>query len=373
MSVANGEVSLGGPVPTLAKKLRAGRVVSSFKGARTLENGIVVNPARADADIAAAVTDAIESDPATRGLHLAATAIHGVVTIRGSAESPTQREVLSELASRVAGVQQVHLAVELSPATREESMISADVDNRLDEDSRLDGRRVVVAVHGRDVSLSGVVGSLLQHDAAVADAWVPGVASVTGSDLRVDWLSSAAARAIDRQSQPNDAHLADVVRSRLSSDARIGAPLPRVAIDGGVATLTGPVADLRAERASVRDAYRVRGVRQVVDRMSDTRTRAQNDTEGVPGAVEVEDVSPVQDDGHPVTPPTIEARTRENVFWDPRVGNRVIEVTVGPDGAVTLTGTVDTAAEMRAADADAVVAGAARVTDRLEIAKTADK
>jgi len=270
-------------------------------------------------------------------------------------------------------VQGVDLAVELSPASRREAEISADVQDRLDDDSRLDAKRVVVAVHGRAVSLSGVVGSLLQHDAAVADAWLPGVASVTAYDLRVDWLASAAARAIDQQSQPSDAHLSDVVRSRLSGDARVGGEPPVVSIDAGVVTLTGPVADLRAERAALSDAYRVRGVRRVVDHMADPPASAQGDAEGVPGVVDAEDDSQVKGDGLLSPSPTIAARAKESVFWDPRLGDRRIDVTVNLDGGVTLTGTVSTSSEVRAAEADAVLAGAARVTNRLQIAAAPGK
>ena len=366
VSVMDGTVNLSGPVPNLAAKLRANQLVSSFKGASSIQNGLVVSASRADSDIAAAVNDAVRGDPATRDIRVEADARNGVVTIRGSAASPTQRELLSDLASRVAGVQRVDLEVDLSPASRQEAEISTDIHDRLDEDSRLDPRRVVIEVHGRAVSLSGVVGSLLQHDAAMADAWVPGVASVTGSDLRVDWLTSATARAIDQQSQPSDAHITDVVQNRLAGDARVEPP-PKVSVEGGVVTLTGPFSDPRAERAAVRDAYRVRGVRRVLDRMSQSDAGAR-DTEGVPGVVDVEQVRAPPNDGQPVPASTIEGQAKENVFWDPRVGRHSIEVVVGPDGAVTLTGMVDTASEMRAAEADAIVAGAAHVIDRLQLA-----
>ncbi len=70
------------------------------------------------------VNDAIAGDLATGGADVRASAIGGVVTIRGSAGSATH-------ASRAPGVQQVDLAVELSPASRRDAEIAADVEDKL--------------------------------------------------------------------------------------------------------------------------------------------------------------------------------------------------------------------------------------------------
>jgi osmotically-inducible protein OsmY len=59
----------------------------------------------------------------------------------------------------------------------------------------------------------------------------------------------------------------------------------------------------------------------------------------------------------------------EKIFWDPRVGTGPVTVAVDRDGDVTLTGIVDTWGEVRAANADAVLAGAAHVTNRLRVAQ----
>jgi osmotically-inducible protein OsmY len=196
VSVANGQVRLAGSVGSLSSKRRAARLVAGHEGARALDNGIVVEaPARPDEVIGADVTDAIRRDPATRTADVKATASGATVTIAGSVDSSTQREDLSEVASRVPGVKDIVLEVSLPPAYRRDSEIAGDVRHRLDEDARLDARYVAIAANKRTVALSGIVPSLFQHDAAVADAWVPGVAGVDAYRLRVDRPGYERARA----------------------------------------------------------------------------------------------------------------------------------------------------------------------------------
>ncbi|HEY4014180.1 MAG TPA: BON domain-containing protein [Polyangiaceae bacterium] len=188
VSVTHGRVQLSGSVADLRAKQRAEHSVATFKGASALDSGIeVTGPERRDEEIAKDVNDTIRKDPATRAADAHATSSGAVVTIRGSAASASQREALSDAASAVPGVRRVVVAVDLPRANRRDEEIAADVRNRLDEDARLDATRVLDVVHGRAVSLSGLVGSLFQHDAAVADAWVPGVTDVEAYGLRVDW------------------------------------------------------------------------------------------------------------------------------------------------------------------------------------------
>ena len=101
-------MTLDGTVPSLAEKWRAARLVGTFKGVTALTNGVVVRPpARPDEDVAKAVKEALELDPATRNATVDATSSAGTVTIRGSADVGPQRELLAEVASRVPGVREV--------------------------------------------------------------------------------------------------------------------------------------------------------------------------------------------------------------------------------------------------------------------------
>jgi osmotically-inducible protein OsmY len=165
-----------------------------------------------DARIENDVNDAIRRTPATRWGHVSATVGDGIVTIRGSANSSNQSEALVRVASSVPGVRRVILEVDLPPEYRRDAGLAADVRRRLDEDVRLVPTYVAVAVNRRQVRLSGVVGTLFQRDAAVADAWAPGVEDVDTYALRVGQL--AAERAQSR--------FADRYLAALSSPALMG-------------------------------------------------------------------------------------------------------------------------------------------------------
>jgi osmotically-inducible protein OsmY len=422
-TVANGAVTLTGTVRTLAQKWRAGRVVADFKGASSVVNAIVVgSPIRSDADLAKDVNASIKSDPATRTADVRATTSVGKVTLKGVADSSAQRDLAGELASRVRGVQAVTVAVTLRMATRGDAEVRGAVADELLEDARLDGTRVTVEAHSGDVVLSGVVGSIAQRDAAVKDASRAGARNVDAKGVRVDWLESALSRAVGQRGAPTDDEISAAVGRRLSNDVRIGAQLPSVRVDGGDVTLAGNVTDLRAESASHEDTLRVRGVRQIEDRMTalpvlresdatiekqalagiyddvaapDSRnvrvvaTNArvilqgvvasqedkkiiEDDVDEVPGVVAVENDLKVGGYGPQtvvVPPETIRHRVIEGIFWDPRVDAGKITVDVDPAGDATLNGVVDSQDEARAAEADAIRAGAATVVNRVQVAK----
>jgi osmotically-inducible protein OsmY len=422
-SVANGAVTIAGSVPTLAAKWRAARLAATFKGATAVTNGIVVSsPARPDAELSKAVNEAIKLDPATRNAKVEVTASASTVTMRGAADSYMQRKLLTDLASRVRGVQDVNTtAVILTRAAdRSDAEVLADVEDRLREDAMLDGTQVTAAVHGRGAALSGVVGSLAQRDAAVADVETAGVTTVDTQALRVDWSENDRAMATAQQPPPSDQRISETIGRRLSDDGRVGAPFPTVHVDQGVTTLSGTVMDFRADKAAIEDTRGVRGVSRIEDRMTvvpaehegdaaiqalvlrsiyedTTAPDSRNvrvttvgarvtlegpvaseveqrelvyDVEGVPGVVAVDDRLQVQGYGtqtHPVQPGWLQHRIAECIWWDPRVGTNKVTVDVTPAGEATLSGTVDSAGEARAANDDAVRAGAAHVQDHLRV------
>jgi osmotically-inducible protein OsmY len=423
VSVKNGDVAITGSVPTLAATWRVARLVASFRGATSVTNKVVVNtPVRPDADIARDVTDAIKSDPATLSAKVQATVNAETVTLKGTADSRTQRALLIDVASHVRGVQQVIPSVAVLPfSSRGDAELVADVSDRLSDDARLDGSHVAIEVHGRNATLSGVVGSVEQRDAAVEDAWIAGVMNVDAQAVRVDWLENVRARVAARHPLPSDQRIADAVGRWLASDARVGVQLPSVTVEQGVITLAGNVSDFRAKDAANRDAARASGAWRVEDRMtvlpakreSDATIQRQatrcifndiaapdsrnvqvstshatvtlkgivasqeekkvieSDAEEVPGVVAVEDDLKVQGYGPEmaaVAPAAIRDATVENMFWDPRVGDSKVAVDVAPNGDVTLSGVVDSWEQARAANGDAIRAGAAHVINSIRVA-----
>ena len=424
VSVGNGNVVLFGAVPTLAAKWRVARLVGTFKGALSLTDGILVSAAaRPDAELARDVNGAIQSDAATQDTTVRATADTDTVTLSGAANSYAQRELIADIASHVRGVRDLKLAIAIvSASPRADAEIAGNVMSDLLEDARLDGPRLTVAVHEGAASVSGVVGSLAQRDAAAGDAIRGGAMKVDTTALRIDWRESTRGRAMARQAVPADEHIVAAVTRALADDARVGVEVPVVSVQAGVVTLSGKVEDFRASRAAVRDARLVSGVSRVENMVtveaaknqSDVTIQKQvlagiysdvaasdshdvqvtttmarvtlrgtvatrrdkavieDDVEEVPGVVAVNNALQVRGNDAFIAPGTLQRGVSEGIFWDPRIASRdPIAVDVSAEGDVTLTGHVDSWQEARAAGDDAVVAGAAHVDNRLQIATDA--
>jgi osmotically-inducible protein OsmY len=422
VAVAKGAVTLTGTVRTLARKWRAAQLVDAFKGVRSVTNGIVVSSGvQPDAAITTEVNGAIKNDPATRSANVQATVSAATVTLRGTADSYAQKDLLADAASRVPGVQDVSVAIAIAKVSaRSDAEIAVDATDELRGDAWLDGTHIAVAVHGKQAILTGDVGSLAQRDAAIEDAFRAGVASVDAHTLHVDWRESERTAAGAERLPPSDSEVKDAIGRRLASDTQLGMQLPIVQVARGVATLSGTVLDFRAARAAVSDARRVSGVWRVEDRVTVPAAKRENDvtiqarvlrgiyadvaapdshdvhvttanarvtlqgavasqedrkvieddTEEVPGVVAVVDELRVRGPGPgtlAASEETLRHRVVEGLFWDPRVNASQITVAVAPGGDVTLGGHVDGRGEARVAGDDAIRAGAAHVIDHVRV------
>jgi osmotically-inducible protein OsmY len=273
-------------------------------------------------------------------------------------------------------------------------------------------------VHGGAASLSGVVGSLAQRDAAAGDAMRGGATSVDTAALRIDWRESTRGRAMALQPLPADGRISTAVKRALADDARVGVDAPGVSVEGGVVTLSGKVDDFRAARAAVRDARLVSGVSRVDDEVTVEPAKSQSDgtiqkqvlagiysdvaaagsqdirvtttmakvtlqgtvatlrdkavieddVEEVPGVVAVNDDLHVRGNDAFITPSTLQRGVSERIFWDPRIASPDSVAVDVSESTVTLTGRVDSWQAARAAGDDAVTAGAADVVNRLQVA-----
>jgi osmotically-inducible protein OsmY len=224
---------------------------------------------------------------------------------------------------------------------------------------------------------------------------------------------------------PSDAHVADAVRRALSGDPRLEDQAPSVSVEVGAVTLSGQVVDFRAKEAAQKDARDVSGVVGVDDQTTvpaakveadasiqkqvmegvyndsvvsdarnvrlatqnarvtlrglvaspEERAAIQGDAEEFPGVVAVDDEIEVAGYGqgtHPASADSILHDVIEAIYWDARVETGRVTVSAVAGGDVTLTGTVDSASESRAARADAVKAGAAHVDNRIRVRAAPD-
>jgi osmotically-inducible protein OsmY len=190
--------------------------------------------------------------------------------------------------------------------------------------------------------------------------------------------------------------------------------IPQVAVKSGVATLTGTVDTPNARQAAASDAQNTTGVwsvrnevlvqpngrptdadvnRAVKQVLSEDpvlsygksiqvstasgkvtlrgtipfgldRFDVLADLAEVPGVTEVEDDLTIARSSA-----DIQAIIEDRLYWDPMVERDVVNVAVAPDGVTTLTGTVATWGELRAASNDALGGGAARVINLLKLNK----
>jgi osmotically-inducible protein OsmY len=416
VTVTGGVAVLSGWVSNILAKERAVSVAAAIRGVRSIVDQLVVRPiARTDQQLEADVKAAFHHDLATRPHPVAVAVKEGRVTLSGTADSWPQKTQLEDVAKSVPGVAFVDNALLVHyAAPRSESSIAADVKSRLANDVRLNGCSLAATVGGSKVILTGLVGSVAQQEVARSDAYVVGVDNVDNAAVAVDW------RAFDDQQRTTtyagmaDAELADAVRQALRLDPRLTTLIPQVAVKSGVATLTGTVDTPNARQAAASDAQNTTGVwsvrnevlvqpngrptdadvnRAVKQVLSEDpvlsygksiqvstasgkvtlrgtipfgldRFDVLADLAEVPGVTEVEDDLTIARSSA-----DIQAIIEDRLYWDPMVERDVVNVAVAPDGVTTLTGTVATWGELRAASNDALGGGAARVINLLKLNK----
>jgi osmotically-inducible protein OsmY len=279
VAVADGIVTLSGTVGTVAADWRACRLVSDFRGAVFLVDNLVVGAAeRSEADISSDVAGALEGDPATRTARVHAVVSGGRLTLGGTADSYSQRDLVGEVAARVRGVRQVTLTLTVPRAVhRTDAELAASVTDRLREDARLDGTNLTATALGGDAVLAGFVGTLAQRDAALGDATGAGAAKVDARRLKVDSREAVNWRNSLPRAAPTDEALASAVARALSADVTLYDHPPTVRVEKGVVTLSGNVLDFRAARAAGRDASGVSGVQRVDDQATVAPAKWESD------------------------------------------------------------------------------------------------
>jgi osmotically-inducible protein OsmY len=122
-SVDTGVVTLDGRVPSLSHKRLAGVLCFWVPGTRDVVNGLEVDPPEEDNDgeIADAVRLILEKDPVIDATSIGVLCRGGVVTLRGAAGSPEQRDMAERDAWYTFGVDDVvsELVLSAEPSTTE--------------------------------------------------------------------------------------------------------------------------------------------------------------------------------------------------------------------------------------------------------------
>ncbi len=182
VEVHDGVVTLAGQVDSYAEKWGAERAAQRVAGVKALATELKVQLSGArrhtDADIAQAVENVLSWSSALPPGAVRVLVEGGWVTLTGEVEWHYQRQAATASVRHLLGVTGVSENITLKPVV-EPGAVRADIEAALKRSAVVDAGEIKVAVSGSDVTLSGLVHSWHERNAATHSAWgTPGVRNV---------------------------------------------------------------------------------------------------------------------------------------------------------------------------------------------------
>jgi osmotically-inducible protein OsmY len=190
VSASDGVVTLRGTVGSHREKRAAATAARRVPEVTRVVNGLQVRPLlggrRDDADLRGAVLQALRPDVAVPPT-VDARVSEGVVTLTGTADRQQQRDEAELVAGNVFGVLGLVNEIRLTTPLPYAGDVQESIRSAFERNARIDASSLRVDASDGKVTLSGVVPSWAEHDAAVDAAWAaPGVTLVV-DELVVDY------------------------------------------------------------------------------------------------------------------------------------------------------------------------------------------
>ena len=183
VEVDGGVVTLKGTVESWGERLAAQEAAHRVAGVLDVANDLEVRirrgTERSDGEIAHAVRHALEWDVFVPDERIRSTVSDGWVTLEGDVDCWSEREDAERAVRNLAGVCGVSNDIEVKPPEASVGDVRRSIEEALERQAVREARRIVLDVHGGEVTVSGTVHSWAERQAAIGAAkGTPGVRKV---------------------------------------------------------------------------------------------------------------------------------------------------------------------------------------------------